>query len=343
MKFRLWHNLSVAFLFASLSFGLASCSSQDDQQADDQVVQGQEDEDQDQDQDQQDQDQDQQDQDQEYDEGQDQQGQDEQYQEGEDQGENYADNGAQNAQQQDELQEIIDGMNEQQTAENQAPAEASEQYAQEVPVQTAPENLSVPEAEPAPVEQQAAPAFAGMPAGAGLPELGSKMSYIVGSGDTLATIAMKVYGDIEKWREIAEFTGMANPNMIYPGDVVYYQLTEQTMAFASAYESMAQAEVVVRPGDTLSTISSNVLGSSKDWKMIWRLNDTINNPDVLEVGQVLYYRTGGVSSAALSPKKDKKIVKNVVKQVKTAERKSIAKIDDDSFALPTNNGFSRII
>ncbi|NRA65748.1 MAG: LysM peptidoglycan-binding domain-containing protein [Pseudobacteriovorax sp.] len=129
----------------------------------------------------------------------------------------------------------------------------------------------------------------GTPLAPGLPEMGSKMSYMVQKGDTLAKIATKVYGEPSKWTEIAEFTGIANPRLIYPGDVVYYQLTEQTSAFASAYESTARSEITVAEGDTLSTIAGRVLGNSANWKLIWRLNDNIANPDRLVAGSVIYY------------------------------------------------------
>lgn len=270
MKIRLWHRLGVAFLLAFSASSLTNCS--DDQQVQEAIEQGE-------------------------------QGQG--YEEGEG---NYAGEGGDyegegnygaagdevaaavpdQGGQQDELQEIIDGMNSQ-------PIEG-EQLTQVAPIEEPPLNANpVPEATPE-LQQQAA---VGMAAAPGLPELGSKMSYVIKRGDTLASVATKIYGDMEKWREIAEFTGMANPNMIYPGDVIYYQLTDQTMAFAAAYESVKRSQVVVQPGDTLSTISSRVLGRSNDWKMIWRQNDNIDNPDRLVVGQTLYYVDPGMLMSAL--------------------------------------------
>ncbi len=140
--------------------------------------------------------------------------------------------------------------------------------------------------------QAAAPAAApaaGAAVAPGLPELGSKMSYIVQKGDTLAKIAARIYGDVNKWTEIAEFTGLANPKLIYPGDVVYYQLTEKTQTFATAYEGIGRSEVQVGQGDTLATISSKVYGNSSLWKLIWRQNDKIDNPDKLVAGSKIFY------------------------------------------------------
>ncbi len=151
---------------------------------------------------------------------------------------------------------------------------------------------------PVPMEQQST-ATAGASAAPGLPELGSKMSYIVQKGDTLAKIATKIYGDPGRWTEIANFTGLANPRLIYPGDVVYYQLTEQSMAFAAAYESVTRAEVQIMEGDTLATIASRVYGSSANWKLIWRQNDNIANPDRLVAGTTLYYIEPGMLTSAV--------------------------------------------
>jgi len=148
-------------------------------------------------------------------------------------------------------------------------------------------------------------ATAGAPAAPGLPELGSKMSYIVQRGDTLAKIATRIYGDPNRWTELANFTGLANPRLIYPGDVVYYQLTEQSMAFAAAYESVTRSEIQVMEGDTLSTIASRVLGNSNNWKLIWRQNDNIDNPDRLTAGTTLYYVEPSMLSSAVDSFKEK--------------------------------------
>ena len=317
MKFRLWHLLGITLLFGFANVAMLGCSGSQQQQQEDQL-EAQQDEDQDQ-QDQDQQDQDQQDQDQYAD------------AEGEENLEGYQGNEENNLEeggeeamageeQQGDLQEIIEDMNEEGgnaaggeayaegnaeggqayaegTEANAAAAEANaaagaegENLGGEVPVNADEAATGVSEAETS----------AGMAAAPGLPELGSKMSYVVQRGDSLATIAMKVYGDMNKWREIADFTGMANPRLIYPGDVVYYQLTENTMAFAAAYETAPRSEVTVGQGDTLSTIAGRVLGDSQAWKSIWRENDQIDNPDELTAGMTIYYVDSGAMMAEIA-------------------------------------------
>ena len=149
------------------------------------------------------------------------------------------------------------------------------------------------------VDQGANTTLVGTPLAPGLPEVGSKMSYVVQPGDTLVAIAQRIYGDGNQWTEIANFTGLANPRLIYPGDVVYYQLTQQTKAFASGYESVQRTEIQVQQGDTLSRIAGRVLGDPSKWKMIWRQNDNIDNPDQLTAGTTIFYVEPGMLSSAL--------------------------------------------
>lgn len=147
---------------------------------------------------------------------------------------------------------------------------------------------------------------------AALPELGSKMPYIVKEGDTLGSIAGRIYGDRSKWREMSELSSLINPNLIYIGDVVYYQLTQETLNFAQIYEGLPRQEVVVQQGDTLSTIASRVLNSAMDWKHLWRQNDNVSDPDSLTAGTVLYYIAPGALTAALESTgtKEYQFVKN---------------------------------
>lgn len=199
----------------------------------------------------------------------------------------------------EDLQQIIEEMNGANTNQlaNQGGTQAFDNFGasnsaplEQAPLEQAPvENLSGNIALTDGSSMPAGGAAMGMPAGPGLPELGSKMVYIVQKGDTLARIAQRVYGDGNKWTEIANFTGLANPKLIYPGDIVYYQLTEQSMSFAGAYEGMKRNEVQVSQGDTLATIAGRVLGNSTLWKLIWRQNDRIDNPDRLTAGTTLYY------------------------------------------------------
>jgi N-acetylmuramoyl-L-alanine amidase len=45
-------------------------------------------------------------------------------------------------------------------------------------------------------------------------------TYTVKAGDSLAGIALKLYGDANKWRELADLNGIADPSKIKVGQVL---------------------------------------------------------------------------------------------------------------------------
>lgn len=220
-----------------------------------------------------------------------------------------------------DLQEIIQEMNSQPAADTAAaPADAGAQAAPAdaaaAPQQAAAAPAAPADAAPAatPTQQAAAPASAptgnsaaampfqpgGTPAAAGLPEIGSKMAYVVEQGDTLGKISRKIYGTPSRWNELASLSGITNPSRIFPGDVVYYTLDEKAVSFAQAYESTQRMEIQVGNGETLATLAKRVYGNSKAWRAIWRQNDKIDNPDVVPPGTVIYYIPTGSSTATIN-------------------------------------------
>jgi nucleoid-associated protein YgaU len=203
-----------------------------------------------------------------------------------------------------DLQEIIQEMNAQQTAVATDAEPVEDAMAMDTPIedttaQMAPDMMA--SAPPAQSTGGGAIPFqpGGTPAGQGLPEMGSKMPYIVQPGDTLGKISARIFGDMNRWREMSKLTGLTNPNRVYPGDVIYYTLDESSLAFATAYENVSRSEEQVQSGDTLVSIASRVYGRSNGWKSIWRQNDSINNPDVLNPGSTVYYIQAGALAAEI--------------------------------------------
>ena len=122
------------------------------------------------------------------------------------------------------------------------------------------------------------------------PEGKSKKPYIVMPGDTLASIAQEIYGSSNEWKTLATLNSIKNPNRIYPGDLIYYGEGEKTSGFSKALASSIPKVLEVQKGDTLSGIAMKFLGNSNYWKTIWKLNqDTITNPDKIQVGQKINY------------------------------------------------------
>lgn len=199
-----------------------------------------------------------------------------------------------------DLQEIIQEMNTQQGTDPAAANPAMAAGAAPAPVMDT--AAAAPAAAPAPVASSG-PTIpfqpGGSPAAPGLPEVGSKMAYVVEKGDTLAKISQKIFGSTGRWNEIATLSGLSNPSRIFPGDLVYYTLDDSATAFAAAYESIQKTEEQVQQGDTLATIAQRVYGTTTAWRSIWRQNDRIENPDIVPPGTTVFYIAKGAATAAV--------------------------------------------
>jgi nucleoid-associated protein YgaU len=76
-----------------------------------------------------------------------------------------------------------------------------------------------PEAAPEPVAEEAASEAVAEPAGEPAPEPAPR-TYTVESGDTLWAISERFYGDGSKYQVIADASGIPNPDLIQPGQVL---------------------------------------------------------------------------------------------------------------------------
>ncbi len=200
------------------------------------------------------------------------------------------------AQQQNDLQEIISEVNE-----NMGQDPAAQQAEAAPTSNVAPVDTSVTQSPTIATETtQASEDVIGDGASTiGLPEFGSKMPYQIQKGESLAKIAKKIYGNAARWKDIAEISGISKPNRIYPGQVIYYQLTQQSLEFAKRYESVPREEFIVKQGDTLSKIATQLYGSTGMWRTLWKNNEDVNNPDRIKVGQVISYPEPKAYQAAL--------------------------------------------
>lgn len=96
------------------------------------------------------------------------------------------------------------------------------------------------------------------------------ITYTVQTGDTLSEIAMK-YGTT--YQELARINNIANPNVIYPGQVIKINTTSETT-------------YTVKSGDTLSGIASKY---GTTWQKLYEKNKSVigNDPNLIKPGQVL--------------------------------------------------------
>lgn len=167
------------------------------------------------------------------------------------------------------------------------------------------------------------------PAAETLPEIGSKLVYVVVKGDTLAKISSMIYGSSSMWKKMADLSGIADPNVIFPGDLVYYQLTEQAISFAAEYEGMPKVAVTTKAATSLQKIAQEQYGTQTNWKHIWRQNAHIANPFRLHKGTKV---TMVAPKALASIKKtvlQRRSVDSLKKATKSAPRMFLTQTTDE--------------
>ncbi|WBY64051.1 LysM peptidoglycan-binding domain-containing protein [Thermocaproicibacter melissae] len=114
-----------------------------------------------------------------------------------------------------------------------------------------------------------------------IPKTSAASTYTVKAGDTLSAIAAK-FGTT--YQELAKINGIADPNKIYPGQVL--KLTRSASTGNSAPKSAVAATYTVKAGDTLSAIAAK-FGTT--YQKLAALNG-IANPNLIYPGQVLKIR-----------------------------------------------------
>lgn len=134
-----------------------------------------------------------------------------------------------------------------------------------------------------PMVQEAAPVI--------ISDAGSTKQYTVQKNETLMLIAFKLYGNYERWKEIADqnrdaLNGTTN---IKEGMVLNY--------IAPAEEFVWNPQglpYLIRTGDTLGGISKQVYTTVNKWKLIWDNNrPLIKDPNKIYAGFTLYYLENG--------------------------------------------------
>lgn len=125
---------------------------------------------------------------------------------------------------------------------------------------------------------------------------GSMKEYTVQKNETLMLIAFKLYGDYERWKELANVNRntLKGSTGIAEGTVIKY------MAPAEEFVWNPQGlPYLIRTGDTLSHISKNVYTTAKKWKLIWDNNrPLIKDPNKIYSGFTIYYLENGREVAA---------------------------------------------
>ena len=122
-------------------------------------------------------------------------------------------------------------------------------------------------------------------------DAGSTKQYTVQKNETLMLIAFKLYGNYERWKEIADQNrdALSGTTNIKEGMVLNY--------IAPAEEFVWNPQglpYLIRTGDTLGGISKQVYTTVNKWKLIWDNNrPLIKDPNKIYAGFTLYYLENG--------------------------------------------------
>ena len=123
--------------------------------------------------------------------------------------------------------------------------------------------------------------------------------HVVQRGDDLWSLAEHYYGNGRDWRRIA----MANPTLLTGGPDRLAVGWELRIPGVEAALGDTARFVVVKKGDTLSSIARNVYGHDSEWRRLWHANRAqLEDPDELVVGIQLLVPDG--SSTQSTDEKD---------------------------------------
>jgi|GEM_PF-6361473 len=119
---------------------------------------------------------------------------------------------------------------------------------------------------------------------------------VVQAGDSLSKIARSLYGKLSMWKSLQARNQIANADLIFPGDRIYYD--NSAVAAAANTQTVAAPPIaetatsyVIQPGDTLSSIAQRAYGSTHAWKQIQNLNPEIGSQnDELTPGRAIKLR-----------------------------------------------------
>lgn len=101
-------------------------------------------------------------------------------------------------------------------------------------------------------------------------------------------IAFETYGDLYKWKDIYEANKdhISNPNALSAGTVLKLDAPSTPVTVAKNGNPY-----LIKDGDTLGTISTDVYGTKTKWKKIWKNNkQLIHDPNKIYAGFYLYYK-----------------------------------------------------
>ncbi len=122
--------------------------------------------------------------------------------------------------------------------------------------------------------------------GAMMPTIDGEMAeYVVEKNDTLMLIAFNIYGDYSKWKDIQNMNPGIQATALKAGTVLKYIQPREKFVW-----NPQGNPYLIKTGDTLGLISSEVYTTPKRWREIYDNNrPMIKDPKLIFAGFTLYY------------------------------------------------------
>ena len=114
----------------------------------------------------------------------------------------------------------------------------------------------------------------------------SEGTWTVSESETLMIIAFKIYGDYDKWREIARLNSdkLNGGHSLSTGMTLRYNTPSEPFIW-----NPEGNPYLIKLGDTLGRISTTTYGTKKFWRNIWDNNrPLIKDPNKIFAGFTLY-------------------------------------------------------
>jgi nucleoid-associated protein YgaU len=110
--------------------------------------------------------------------------------------------------------------------------------------------------------------------------------HTVSRSETLMIIAFKIYGDYDRWRDLARWNAgkLGTNHSLSVGMKLKFEAPAQKFVW-----SPDGNPYLIKVGDTLGTISNDTYGTNAYWKNIWQNNKPlIKNPNRIFAGFTIY-------------------------------------------------------
>lgn len=125
--------------------------------------------------------------------------------------------------------------------------------------------------------------------------------YIARDGDSLSSVAEKIYGDGEKQKDLASWNSSLAGKSLKVGDKIYYNSprnpADSSQILLYYEEAGIQPQTyTAKSGDSIRKVSQELLGHSRSWMEVWATNEVESKWQMQEGTTLRYWPSGSAGS-----------------------------------------------